>query len=74
MDPQEFGGRDPGWAAASQENKYTLTYTFSTICIFQSMFYSHEEITVKFNIHRSVHLNNILQYKSQLDAHGTEFI
>ena len=38
------------------------------------MFYSHEEITVKFNIHGPVYPNNILQYKSQQDAHVTEFI
>jgi hypothetical protein len=28
----------------------------------------------RFNIHGSVHRNNILMYKSQQDAHDTEFI
>jgi len=28
----------------------------------------------KFNVHGSVHRNNILVYKSQQDAHFTEFI
>jgi len=28
----------------------------------------------KFNVHGSVHRNNILVYKSQQDAHVTEFI
>ena len=33
-----------------------------------------EFITYFFNVHGSVHRNNILAYKSQKDAHVTEFI
>ena len=32
------------------------------------------KIIVKFNIHGSMHHNNLLLYKSQQDAHVTEFI
>jgi hypothetical protein len=31
-------------------------------------------LTTRFNVHGSVHCDNILVYKSQQDAHVTEFI
>jgi len=32
------------------------------------------ELPIFFNVHRSLHRNNILVYKSQQDAHVTDFI
>jgi hypothetical protein len=49
---------------------FTLEYDFS----FLFVKFSDSTETFKFNIHGSVQRNNILVYKSQQDAHVTEFI
>ena len=48
----------------------------STQSFFPSTIYNRtsENKSVIFNIHGSVHRNNIVLYKSQQDAHVTEFI
>jgi hypothetical protein len=36
--------------------------------------FSYKKICLFFNVHGCIHRNNILVYKSQQDAHVTEFI
>jgi hypothetical protein len=44
-----------------------------TLCFIRGLVVSSTSRS-KFNVHGSVHRNNIIVYKSQQDAHVTEFI
>jgi hypothetical protein len=59
-----------------QEHKTTVANRLHKLCDFCILLEIYTRITVdhNFNVHGSMHPNNILLYKSQQDAHVTEFI